>query len=128
MILKKFQKRVDTKIVSEYNKIMIRNKCQTFKLKRGLRKMNNLKSFKKEREEMNRLVEIMMEENIEFYYKEFLASWDETTDIVINPEQDIKIENISWLIEQDVKEIYYIDMESINLLLCDGQYLEINIL
>ncbi|MDU1566441.1 MAG: hypothetical protein E7F83_16295 [Clostridium sp.] len=90
--------------------------------------MNNGKDFKKEREEMNRLVEIMMEENIEFYYKEFLTSWDETTDIVINPEEDIKIENISWLIKQDVKEIYYIDMESINLLLCDGQHLEINIL
>lgn len=90
--------------------------------------MNNGKDFKKEREEMNRLVEIMMEENIEFYYKEFLTSWDETTDIVINPEQDIKIENISWLIEKEVKEIYYIDTESVNLLLCDGQHLEINIL
>lgn len=90
--------------------------------------MNNGKDFKKEREEMNRLVEIMMEENIEFYYKEFLTSWDETTDIVINPEEDIKIENISWLIEKDVKEIYYIDTESVNLLLRDGQHLEINIL
>ena len=90
--------------------------------------MNNLKSFKKENEEMNRLVKIMMEENKEFYYKEFLASWDETTDIVINPEEDIKIENISWLIEKDVKEICYIDTESVNLLLCDGQHLEINIL
>ncbi|MDB1931698.1 hypothetical protein PMY12_14715 [Clostridium tertium] len=90
--------------------------------------MNNGKDFKKEREEMNRLVEIMMEENIEFYYKEFLTSWDETTDIVINPEEDIRIKNISWLIEKDVKEIYYIDIESVNLLLCDGQHLEINIL
>lgn len=90
--------------------------------------MNNGKDFKKENEEMNRLVKIMMEENLDFYYKEFLASWDETTDIVINPEEDIKIENISWLIEKDVKEIYYIDTESVNLLLRDGQHLEINIL
>lgn len=90
--------------------------------------MNNLKSFKKENEEMNRLVKIIMEENIDFYYKEFLPMYDEYTDIVINPEQDIRIENISWLIEKDVKEIYYIDIESVNLLLCDGQHLEINIL
>lgn len=90
--------------------------------------MNNLKSFKKENEEMNRLVKIMMEENLDFYYKEFLLMYDEYTDIVINPEEDIKIENISWLIEKDVKEIYYIDIESVNLLLCDGQHLEINIL
>lgn len=90
--------------------------------------MNNLKSFKKENEEMNRLVKIMMEENLDFYYKEFLLMYDEYTDIVINPEEDIKIENISWLIEKDVKEIYYIDTESVNLLLCDGQHLEINIL
>ncbi|MBU6135197.1 hypothetical protein [Clostridium tertium] len=90
--------------------------------------MNNLKSFKKQKEKMNRLVEMIMEENIDFYYKEFLPMYNEYTDIVINPEEEIKIENISWLIKQDVKEIYYIDMESINLLLCDGQHLEINIL
>lgn len=87
-----------------------------------------VKDFKKENEEMNRLVKIMMEENIDFYYKEFLPMYDEYTDIVINPEEDIKIENIGWLIEKDVKEIYYIDIESVNLLLCDGQHLEINIL
>lgn len=90
--------------------------------------MNNLKSFKKEKEKMNRFVEMIMEENIDFYYKEFLPMYDEYTDIVINPEEEIKIENISWLIKQDVKEIYYIDMETVNLMLNDGQHLEINIL
>lgn len=98
--------------------------------------MNEVKNFKKEKEEMDRLVEIMMEENLDFYYKEFLPMYDEYTDIVIEntymrkceDNMNIKIENISWLIEKDVEEIYYIDSEYINLMLCDGQHLEIRIL
>lgn len=98
--------------------------------------MSKVKDFKKANEEMNRLVKIMMEENLDFYYKEFLPMYDEYTDIVIENtyiekcenEMNIKIENISWLIEKDVEEIYYIDSEYINLMLCDGQHLEINIL
>lgn len=98
--------------------------------------MNEVKNFKKEKEEMDRLVKIMMEENLDFYYKEFLSMYDEYTDIVIEniymekctENMNIKIENISWLIEKDVKEIYYIDSEYVNLMLCDGQHLEIRIL
>lgn len=98
--------------------------------------MNEIKNFKKQKEEMNRFVEIMLEENIDFYYKEFLPMYDESTDIVIENtymekcEENIyiKIENISWLIEKEVKEIYYINSEYVNLMLCDGQHLEIRIL
>lgn len=96
--------------------------------------MGEVKDFKRKNEEMNRLVKIMMEENIDFYYKEFLPIYDECTDIVIGNtyiekcEDNINIKSIGWLIEKDVEEIYYIDSEYINLMLCDGQHLEIRIL
>lgn len=98
--------------------------------------MNNSRKYSKENEEMNRLVEIMMEENKDFYYKEFLSIWDEDTNIVIENtyikdcklENDIIIKDIDWLRNKEVKEIYYIDIENINLMLDDDKHLEIHIL
>jgi hypothetical protein len=98
--------------------------------------MNNSRKYSKENEEMNRLVEVMMKENKEFYYNEFLASWDEDANIVIEDEyikdnklkNDIIIKDINWLRNQEVKEVYYIDIENLNLMLNDGQHLEIHIL
>lgn len=78
---------------------------------------------------MNNLVEESLKENKEFFNNQFLAINEEDTDIVVTDKfNNIEFRNIAWLMKQDIKNIYYIDTENINLMINDGMDLDISIL
>lgn len=78
---------------------------------------------------MNNLVEEALKENKEFFNNQFLIIHEEDTDIVVSDKfNNIEFRNIAWLMKQDIKNIYYIDTENINLIINDRMDLDISIL
>jgi hypothetical protein len=68
----------------------------------------------------------MLEENKQLY-EDFLFN-NNGMNIVIDNGKNIFIENLDWLLSKEVDKIYYVDDNYANILLYNGEHLEIKIL
>lgn len=72
------------------------------------------------------LIEDILEENKQLY-EDFLFNNIEMN-IIINNGKNILIENLDWLFGKEIDKIYYVDDTYANILLYNGEHLEIKIL